>query len=65
MKILTEIQNRINKETRSPSDLYTELRQLGAQMVITNVIGRAQVVTFCSSLIKLYELLSPKEETNN
>ena len=61
MKILTEIQNRINKETRPSSDLSIELKQLGFQMMVTNSVGKAQVVMFCSDLIKLYENLTSKE----
>lgn len=55
MKILTEIQNRISKETRPLEDLTVEIKKLGFQMMVTNAIGKEQVVMFCSDMIKLYE----------
>lgn len=59
MTILEEIQARMDKENRTPNELYAELRQLGLQMMVLNTIGKEQVVMFCSSLVKLYELLKP------
>lgn len=58
MNLIQEIQARLEKESRSPQELYNEVRQLGVQMAITNNLGKTQVVMFCSSLLKLYELLA-------
>lgn len=54
MEILEEIQHRIESESRSSSELVSTLRQLGTYMFITGTITKEQVVTFCSSLINLY-----------
>jgi len=54
MEILEEIQHRIDSESRSSSELVSTLRQLGTYMFVTGTITKEQVVTFCSSLIKLY-----------
>ena len=54
MEILDEIQHRIESESRSSGELVSTLRQLGTYMFITGTITKEQVVTFCSSLIKLY-----------
>ena len=58
MKILTEIQNRLSKETRPLEDLCVEIKKLGFQMIVTNAVGKEQVVMFCSDMIKLYEGLT-------
>lgn len=54
MEILDEIQHRIESESRLSGELVSTLRQLGTYMFITGTITKEQVVTFCSSLIKLY-----------
>lgn len=62
-QILKDIKNRVEEETRSPQQIYSELRFAGAQMMLTNTITRGQVVGFCAGLIKLYDMLSPKSQT--
>ena len=61
MKILKEIQNKLDKETRNPEELIREMQQLGFQMLLTNVINKEQVIVFCTDMIKLYELLLQKQ----
>lgn len=61
-QILKEIKSRIEEETRQPQELYSELRMLGMQMVLTQTLTKAQVVGFCSDMIKLYDALRPKEK---
>ena len=53
-QILREIKVRIEGETRKPEQLYSELRSLGAQMVLTNTLTKDQVVHFCSAMVSLY-----------
>ncbi len=62
MPILEEIQRRIEQERRSPEDLYATMRGIVMQMLFTQSMNREQVVSFCSSMIRLYESRGTTDE---
>ena len=53
-ELLKEIQNQIEKDNRSPQQIYEMLKGLGMFMFTTNTISKDNVVAFCSSLLSLY-----------
>ena len=63
MELLDEIRNRIEHEKRTPAELYATMRQIVMQMLVTRSMNREQVVSFCSSMIRLYE--SRDEDRHN
>lgn len=60
-QILKEIKSRIEEETRTYPELYTELKFVVGEMMFFRSLNKAQVVACCSNLIKIYELLQPKK----
>ena len=65
MDILDEIKNRIEHEKRTPAELYATMRQIVMQMLFTQSMNREQVVSFCSSMIRLYESRDTDEDRHN
>lgn len=63
--ILDEIRNRITCEKRTPAELYSTMRQIVMQMLITQSMNREQVVSFCSSMIRLYQSRDANENRHN
>lgn len=64
-EILDEIQNRIAHEKRTPAELYATMRQIVMQMLFTQSMNREQVVSFCSSMIRLYESREADEDRHH
>lgn len=56
MEILNDIEQAIQKEKRTPEELFILVRNVGLQMAMSNKINKDQVVLLCSALIKMYQL---------
>ena len=54
MDILDEIRRRVQEEKRTPPELYETMRAVIVQMLITQSMSREQVVSFCSSMVSMY-----------
>ena len=55
--ILSKIKEKLVQDTRPPQAIYQHIKALGTTMILTNTLSEEQVISFCSSLIKLYERL--------
>lgn len=61
MEILDQIKEVVSKETRTPEELYSYIKQLGMIMFFSKKLTDSQVIYFCSSLISLYNQMKEKE----
>ena len=52
--LLNAVRERMEKEGRTPKELYGEMKQMGAAMFFTNTMSREQVIAFCADMLKLY-----------
>lgn len=62
MDLLKEIKENSSKDSRSPEEQIKYLKQLGIMMFMSFKLYREHVVSFCSTLIKLYDNLNSKED---
>ena len=53
-ELLDAVRERIEKEGRTPKELYAELKQMGLMMFMSNTMSRDQVIAFCADMLKLY-----------
>ena len=53
-EILGEIQDKAEREQRSPMELYMEVLMTGSKILKSRDLSRDQVVDMCSVLITLY-----------
>lgn len=63
MSLMEEIQNRVDKEQRTTKELYAIAKDNIMRMFFSGSMSKEQVVSVCSSLIKLYYNLN--REQNN
>jgi DNA phosphorothioation-dependent restriction protein DptG len=59
--LLKELAEKYKAENRSSKELYASIKTTGMQMFVTNTMSKEQVLTFCSSLLKLFENLTVKQ----
>ena len=57
-KLLNDIKERIEKETRATTELYKELKVVGSIMYFKDILNRDMVICMCSDLIKVFERLT-------
>lgn len=62
MDLLKEIKENSSKDSRSPEEQIKYLKQLGIMMFMSSRLYREHVVSFCGTLIKLYDNLNSKED---
>lgn len=63
-EILKEIRDRVEKENRSPMELYMKVLAVGTEMFRTHKMGKEDVVVMCSSMISIYDKLQNEVITN-
>ena len=61
MQIIKEIQHRVEDEARTNEELYITVKDNMVRMFFSGSMSKEQVVTVCSSLIKLYKNLSKEK----
>ena len=61
MELLQEIKKKIDTINCSPEEMYSNIKQIGAYMMVSNTVSRDNVVNICSNLIKLYTTLKAKD----
>ena len=58
MDLLKEIKEYVENDDRTPSEQLSFIKRQGIMMMASPRLYKDHVVTFCGSLIKLYENLS-------
>ena len=61
--LLEEIKDRVEKENRSPMELYMKILTIGTSVMRSNTMTKEQVVIMCSAILSIYTSL--QEETKN
>ena len=56
-RIMEQIREKVDNNTQTPQELTRTARDYGLTIFMTRNMTEEQLVTFCSSLIKLYERL--------
>ena len=65
MDLLKEIKEYRDKDDKSVSQQMTYMKQLGLLMMTSPRLYREHVVSFCGTLIKLYENLNGEDNSTN
>ena len=58
MDLLKEIKNYVDEDSRPVSEQLSYIKKLGAMMMLSNRLYKDHVVSFCGTLIKLYNNLN-------
>lgn len=61
-ELLKEIQTRVEKENRSPMELYMSVLMTGTNVFKSQSLSRDQLIILCSSLLTLF--IKQNEATN-
>ena len=54
-RIMEQIREKVDNNTQTPQELVKVAKTLGLTIFMTNNMTEEQLITFCSSMIKLYE----------
>lgn len=65
MDLLKEIKEYRDKDTKSVEEQLSFIKKLGLLMMTSPRLYKDHVVSFCGSLIKLYENLNGEENSSN
>lgn len=65
MKLLKEIEDYIKKDSRTPQEQLSYVKQLGTIMLFQPRLYREHVIAFCGTLLGMYENLNKDADESN